>query len=129
MSRYKNHAFTARCRYALRGLAHALSTERSMQVQLVCAVLVLASLLVLRPRAVWWALISGSCALVFACELMNTAIESLADAVHPGDSAAIGRVKDCAAGAVLIACLGALGVGLAFALHLIAAPGGRIVDF
>jgi diacylglycerol kinase (ATP) len=56
---------------------------------------------------------------VLAAELFNTAIEQLADELHPEDSAGIRIVKDCAAAAVLIAVLGALGVGAAFAVQLV----------
>ena len=55
---------------------------------------------------------------MLAAELLNTAIEQLADALHPHDSAAIRLVKDCAAAAVLVAVLGALAVGAAVAVQL-----------
>ena len=76
----------------------------------------------LRPAPLWWALVLLSSASVLACELLNTAIEQLADALHPSDSEAIGTVKDCAAAAVLIACLGALGVAAALAAAAAAQP-------
>jgi diacylglycerol kinase (ATP) len=76
-------------------------------------------LLVLRPPAVWWALVLLASAAVVAAELFNTAIEHLADLLHPQQSPAIRLVKDCAAAAVLIAVLGALGVAAALLVYLL----------
>jgi diacylglycerol kinase len=50
--------------------------------------------------------------------MFNTAIEALADHLHPEIHPSIRIVKDCAAGAVLVASLGALGVGVAFVVHI-----------
>jgi diacylglycerol kinase (ATP) len=118
LSAWKNRPFSARLGYALRGFAQALSSERSLRIQLAAFAAVLVALLVLHPGALWWGLVLSSCAAVLACELLNTAIERLADALHPQDSPAIGLVKDCAAAAVLIACLGALAVAAALLAHL-----------
>ena len=56
---------------------------------------------------------------VFAAEMFNTAIEHLADHLHPETDPHIRIVKDCAAAAVLVAVLGALAVGLALLIHLL----------
>jgi diacylglycerol kinase (ATP) len=116
---YKNQHFRARLGFALRGFAHALRTEASLRVQAVAGVAALLVLLVLRPAAVWWALVLLASAAVVAAELFNTAIEHLADLLHPQQSPAIRLVKDCAAAGVLIAVLGALGVGAALLVHLV----------
>jgi diacylglycerol kinase len=121
MSPYKNHSFPARLSYALQGLAHGLRTEASLRTQAVVLVAVLVALLMLRPGAVWWALVLLASAAVLAAELFNTAIEQLADELHPAESPGMRIVKDCAAAAVLIASLGALGVGAALVLHLLSA--------
>ena len=52
-------------------------------------------------------------ALVLAAELFNTAIERLADHLHPQLHPEIRIVKDCAAAAVLCVSLGAIGVAIA----------------
>lgn len=118
MNPWKNRPFAARLGCALRGFAHALGTERSLRVQILILAAVLAALLKLRPGALWWALVLSSSATVLGCELLNSALEQLADALHPGASEAIARVKDCAAAAVLIASLGAVAVAVALTLHL-----------
>lgn len=48
---------------------------------------------------------------VLAAELFNTAVEALADAVHPQQHEQIRLAKDIAAGAVLLASVVALLVG------------------
>jgi len=116
---FKNHSFPERLRYALNGIAHALRSEHSLQFQAGAFVAVLAALCVLRPRPVWWALALLSSALVVAAELLNTALEELADDLSPAEHPRIRLVKDCAAGAVLVAALGALGVALAFAVQML----------
>jgi undecaprenol kinase len=119
MGAHKHHPLPRRVGFALHGLAHALSSEASLRFQAVVALIVLAVLLMLRPAPAWWALLTLVTALVFAAELLNTAIETLADALHPNDSPAIRIVKDCAAAAVLVSVVGAFGVAAAFAVHLL----------
>jgi diacylglycerol kinase (ATP) len=55
---------------------------------------------------------------VVAPELVNTAVEHLADHLHPHEHPRVKAVKDCAAAAVLVASLTALGVGAALLLEL-----------
>lgn len=116
---WKNQSFALRLRFALHGIGHALRTEHSVQLQAGAFVAALVVLAVLRPPAVWWALTVLASALVVAAELLNTALEELADHLNPQAHPRIRLVKDCAAGAVLVAVLGALGVALAFALQLL----------
>ncbi len=123
MNRWKNRPFAARLWFALRGFAHALASERSLKVQVLMLAAVVAALLKLRPGALWWALVLASSAAVLASELLNSALEELADALHPTESEAIRRVKDTAAAAVLIASLGAVAVAVALAVHLWGLPG------
>jgi diacylglycerol kinase len=119
MNAYKNQRFRARLGFALRGFAHSLRTEASLQFQSVVGAAALIAMLILRPPAIWWALVLLASAAVLAAELFNTAVEQLADELHPHDSPGIRLVKDCAAAGVLVTVLGALGVALALAVHLL----------
>jgi diacylglycerol kinase (ATP) len=67
-----------------------------------------------RPPAIWWALLLMNCGLVLAAELINTALEQALDHLHPEIHPAIKVAKDCAAGAVLVFSLSAVGTFLAF---------------
>lgn len=126
MSVHKNKTFPERLGFALRGLAHAVRTERSLQMQVIVLVLVIAALVVLAPGALWWALVLLASSAVLAAELLNTAVERLADELHPEDSVGIAVLKDCAAAAVLVAVLGALAVAAALLAHLLAAAGAPV---
>ena len=119
MSTQKNQSFVRRLGFALAGLAHALRAERSLRTQAVVFVLVVAALIGLRPAALWWAAVMLASAGVLAAELFNTALEALADHLHPDEHPRIRIVKDCAAAAVLIASLGAVAVAVALAAHLL----------
>lgn len=114
----KNQSFIARFRFACGGLAAALRSEMSMRVHVVAFALLLAILLAFRPEPLWWALALMASAAVISAELVNTAIEHLADHLHPEIHPSIRIVKDCAAAAVLVAVAGALGVGVALLIHV-----------
>lgn len=116
---WKNQPFTARLGFALHGLKMALRNESSLRLQVAALAAALAVLLWLRPEPVWWALTVLASGLVLAAELLNTAIEELADQLNPGAHPRIRLIKDCAAAAVLIASTAALGVALAFLVHVL----------
>lgn len=119
LSSQKNQSFVRRLGFALAGLGHALKVERSLRTQAGVFALVVVALVVLRPGASWWAVVMLASAAVLAAELFNTALEALADHLHPEQHPRIRIVKDCAAAAVLIASLGAVAVGVALAVHLL----------
>jgi diacylglycerol kinase (ATP) len=115
----KNQPFQVRLRFALAGLGHAVRAEHSVRIQIGVLILVLVAMWILRPGPFWWALVLLASAGVLAAELLNTAIEHLADHLHPDIHPNIRTVKDCAAAAVLVAVLGAAAVGVALAIHLL----------
>jgi diacylglycerol kinase (ATP) len=67
-----------------------------------------------QPSPLWWAAMIITIMVVLAAELLNTAIEHLADHLHPNQHPNIKVVKDCAAAAVLVTTVGAIGVAVAF---------------
>jgi undecaprenol kinase len=116
----KNQSFLARLRFACAGFAQGVRAEHSLRFHVFAFSLVLVALIVLRPEPAWWALVILASAGVISAELFNTAIEHLADHVHPEAHPSIRIVKDCAAAAVLVASLAALAVGVALLVHLVA---------
>ena len=116
----KNQPFHSRLLFALSGLASTLRSEHSFRFHVVAAAVVLAALFWLRPAPVWWALAALTVSFVLAAELVNTAIEHLADHLHPELHPKIKLVKDCAAAAVLVASFGALAVAAAFVVASLA---------
>ena len=81
--------------------------------------LVAVALVALRPGPLWWAAVMLASAGVLAAELLNTAIEALADHLSPDFHPQIRIVKDCAAAAVCVAVCGAIAVAIALAVHLL----------
>ncbi|MFQ5651937.1 MAG: diacylglycerol kinase family protein [bacterium] len=59
-----------------------------------------------------WCLLVVAIILVWATEALNTAVEHLADASSPQPHPLVGKAKDLAAGAVLIAAVGSVIIGL-----------------
>lgn len=97
---------------ALAGLLWALKTQRNLQVHAIAMVLVGGLGLWLQLEAWEWCVVLLAVGLVWATELLNTAIEVLADRVSKEREEPIRLAKDAAAAAVLVAALAALGVGL-----------------
>jgi diacylglycerol kinase (ATP) len=58
-----------------------------------------------------WALIVFAIALVLTAEALNTALESLANALMPHRHPLVGTAKDLGAGAVLVSAVGAAVIG------------------
>lgn len=107
-------------RHAGRGLAWALSTQANLRVHLAVGVLVLVAALLFRFSAVEFALLFVCISIVVAAELVNTAIEVLIDYAWPERHPMVGRAKDVAAAAVLLAAIGTAVVGiLLFGHHLL----------
>jgi diacylglycerol kinase (ATP) len=115
----KNRPFPHRLGFALAGIVEALRSENSFRLQCLAAGGVLVALIGLRPAPIWWAVVALAVAMVLAAEQFNTALERLADLVDPGFRPEIKIAKDCAAGAVLLASLGALAVAAAFVVALL----------
>lgn len=120
MQTSKNQSFFLRLRFAWAGIGHAVRAEDSLRFQVLAFGFVVIVLAVLRPEPEWWAMILLASAAVISAELFNTAVEQLADHLHPDIHPSIRIVKDCAAGAVLVTSIAALGVAAAFAIHLYA---------
>lgn len=108
----KNSTLLERFGFAWAGVVSAWRREQSFRLQLAAAGGLLLGLTWLRPPVIWWALCLVMVFLVLAAELFNTALESLMDHLHPEVHPAIKTAKDCAAGAVLLVSIAALGVGV-----------------
>ncbi len=105
--------------FALEGLAYAIKHEGNARVHLLATALVLALGFGFGVSRLEWAALAAAIGMVWAAELLNTALEILCDFVSPDKAEAIKRVKDVAAGAVLVAALAAATIGaLVFWPHL-----------
>lgn len=93
------------------GILH-LMREPHASIHLGATVVVVILGLLFEIHKMEWLAIMLTVGLVWAAEALNTAIEKLADRVNPEHDPAIGKVKDLAAGGVLLASLAALVVGV-----------------
>jgi diacylglycerol kinase (ATP) len=109
----KNQPFRRRLGFALNGIGLVFRRENSFRTQAILALAAGAGCLLLAPGPGWAAAVVLATGLVLALELVNAAIEYLADHLHPGFATEIGAAKDAAAGAVLVASLSALAVAAA----------------
>ena len=103
--------FVASLNCAIEGVLWAAKTQRHMLVHLLAAVAVLLLALTLRLTLLEFALLSLAIILVLFAELMNTALEVVVDLVSPDYHPLARRAKDVAAGAVLVASVGAVIMG------------------
>ena len=97
-------------KYAFKG-AWLLRKEASIQVQLGCALAVTVLGFILDISTTEWCIQLLAIALVLATEGLNTAIERIADFIHPEYHKKIGVIKDVSAGAVTFAAVIAAIIG------------------
>ncbi len=110
--------------YAGRGLAIVVGSERNARIHVVLAIIVVIVGAVLGIERWEWCAVIGAIALVTVAETLNTSIERLLDRLSPEQDPEIGAAKDLAAGAVLLAALGAAAIGaVVFGPRLLAAAG------
>lgn len=106
--------------YALNGIKIAWREEFSFKVQVGAMIIALALGLLLRISQTEWLMVMLSIGLVLSAESFNTALEELCDKFKSDPDPHIGKIKDLAAGAVLIASLAALIIGITIFLPHIA---------
>ncbi len=114
--------------YAFQGIMYAVRTQPNMRVHLVIAALVLAATLPLRLDRVYVIAIVIAIVIVLALELMNTAIEAVVDLLTVVHHPLAKTAKDAAAGAVLVATIGAVIVGYLAFYQGIQQGGTRVYD-
>lgn len=98
---------------ALRGIGVMFRTQRNARIQAVLFVGVVVLSLILRITLAEWAVVLLVSGLVFATEALNTAVEELANEISREIRPGLGRAKDVAAGATLLASIFAAAVGVA----------------
>jgi diacylglycerol kinase (ATP) len=96
---------------AWNGIVLAIRTQRNVRVQLSVTVLVIAAGFYFSLSPVEWCIAVLAMGLVMGLEVMNTSIEELVNFVSPERREEARRIKDLAAGAVLIAALAAAIIG------------------
>lgn len=98
--------------YAFKGALKLISTEHSIMVQFSLGLLMTIAGFYFNISHEEWLFQIFAIGLVLSVEGLNTAIEKVADFIHPSYHEKIGFIKDIAAGAVFFAAMTAIAIGL-----------------
>ena len=107
---------------AFRGLLIIFKQERNAKIHLTAAILVTIAGFIFDISVIEWMLILILFGVVISLEMINTAIEKLADITEPDESNPVRDLKDIAAGAVLWSSIVSVIIGI-----IIFAP--EIIEF
>ena len=98
--------------YAFRGLWRTFREEQNLQVQSLVAIIVLVLAALVGIKSLEWCLIITVICLVFLMEIVNSAVERIADTLKPRIHDYIKQMKDIMAAAVMLSSFLAIAVGL-----------------
>ncbi|WP_016988488.1 diacylglycerol kinase family protein [Flavobacterium sp. ACAM 123] len=105
--------------YAVKGALKLLTTEHSIMVQFSLGILVTIAGFYFGISTTEWLFQTLAIGFVMSIEGLNTAVEKIADFIHPTYHEKIGFIKDIAAGAVFFAGITAIIIGLIIYVPLI----------
>ena len=106
--------FTGRLKsmvFAAKGAFKLITTEHSVMVQSTVAVCMIIAGFYFGITKAEWLIQTLAIGLVLGVEGLNTAVEKIADFIHPDYHERIGFIKDIAAGAVFFAAITAIAIG------------------
>ncbi|MDR0459815.1 MAG: rRNA maturation RNase YbeY [Coriobacteriales bacterium] len=106
-------------RWAFEGIIATIRSQRNMQIHLGVAALVIIVAFFMGLTAAEWSVLIIAIALVFAAEMLNTAIEVIVDLASPGIHPKAKLAKDIAAGVVLVTAICSVAVGLTIFINAI----------
>ena len=113
MTKYKSQGFGRTFRNARKGFNLAIKSEMNIRIHVVIAGFVLLFALLLDFNTIEFCVLILVIALVIISEMLNTAIEFALDSIyHNKYSKMVGMAKDISAGAVMLATLVSVVVGL-----------------
>jgi len=99
-------------KFALNGINNLIRFEHNARIHLIAMIIVITAGFICNLNLIEWCLVVIAVGIVFICEIFNTSIEYLADFVSGKHHDTIKKVKDLAAGGVLLAALTALIIGI-----------------
>ncbi len=98
--------------HAFHGIGYTFRTQRNAQIHLAIALMIVIVGLEVGLPLAEWAILALTIGLVITAETLNTALEVAMDHLSPAIHPEVKIVKDVSAGAVLLAALTAVVVGL-----------------
>lgn len=99
-------------KYAFNGFGILIREEHNARIHIFIAICVFVAGLVFEISKSEWIAVTLCMGMVIALEMINSAIENLADFVSTEKQARIKKVKDLTAGAVLLGAMTAVIIGL-----------------
>ncbi|MBI9037325.1 MAG: diacylglycerol kinase family protein [Bacteroidales bacterium] len=113
----KNNKFSIKSRiksfdYAFQGILFFIKTQHNARIHLLMAIVVVVFGFIYELCITEWCLIIFAIGMVFSTEIINTALEYVSDLVSPEKNLKVKRIKDLAAGGVLISAITAAIIGL-----------------
>ena len=99
-------------KYAAKGFWILITSENSIIAQVIIGIIMTIVGFLLNISATEWLFQIFAIGLVLVAESLNTAIEKIADFIHPEYHKQIGRIKDISAGAAFFAAIFAVIIGL-----------------
>ncbi|HBP64420.1 MAG TPA: diacylglycerol kinase [Desulfosporosinus sp.] len=127
MGRYEKPGFWCSLIQARRGLFHTWTTQGHMKFHVVAGSGVLCIAALFGVTKFEWLILILAIGCVIGAEVMNTALEIVVDLVQPNFDLLAGRAKDVASGAVLVAVIQALIVGMVIFLPRLVGLVSRIL--
>jgi diacylglycerol kinase (ATP) len=109
-----NTFFTGRLKsvsFAVKGALKLITTEHSVMVQFSIGIFMTIAGFYFNISRTEWLFQTLAIGFVMSIEGLNTAVEKIADFIHPNYHERIGFIKDIAAGAVFFAALTAIAIG------------------
>lgn len=97
--------------FAFKGIVILIKSENSIKAQIFISALMIICGFLFRISYTEWAIQVICIGLILTAESLNTAIEKIADFIHPDHHEKIGIIKDIAAGAVGFAAIFSIVVG------------------
>ncbi len=97
---------------AFSGIYILISSQHNVWIHLFVSVMVIAAAFLFQVTVIEWIMLIFAIVIVLVAEAMNTSVELLCNFVSPDYQELIRKTKDVAAGAVLIAAVGAASIGL-----------------
>jgi diacylglycerol kinase len=99
-------------RFAMNGLWSLLKYEHNSRIHLAVAITAIILGMMLKLNSYEWSIIIILIGIVFITELLNSALESLADVTNPDLNELIKKAKDYSAAAVLVSAIISVVIGM-----------------
>jgi diacylglycerol kinase len=109
---HDRHSLARSFYFAFAGIGYLLRTQRNARIELLAGIIACALGAWLKINSTDWAILVLTICAVLILEALNTATEAVVDLASPQRHPLAKIAKDVAAGAVLIAAIGSIAVGL-----------------